>query len=353
MTAPRTRTLWAVVATLRVVTAPLVTAALVAASSAAWAGPTDQDGALALKLFDDGRALFAAGKVAAACDKFEESRRLDPLPGTILNLAVCHEQCGRTASAVAEFRQARALAERDRRDDRIALIDQHLHAIEGKVSSIVIVVGPDADRAGLSVSRDGTAVGRTVWGSRIPMDPGEHVVEASAPDKKPWKATVKVLPDGDVQTVTLSPLEDAAPAPVSVAPPAVEPPPPQPPAPVVPMPGHHGTSTRKTVGLATGAAGIGGVAIGTYFGLLAIQTHGKSAATCTTTPCSPQSVSLNGQAGTQADISTVAFAAGLAALGVGAFLWLGDSGGRGDKPSASVAPSFGPGRGGLDVVGSF
>jgi hypothetical protein len=186
---------------------------MTAASSPAWADPTDQDNALALKLFDEGRALLAAGKVADACPKLEESWRLNPLPGTLLNLAVCHEQEGRTASAVAEFRQARALAERDRRDDRLSLADQHLHAIEGKVSTLVIVVGPDADRPDLSISRDGTAVGRTVWGSRIPMDPGDHVVEASAPNKKAWKAIVKVAPDGDVQTVTLKPLEDAEPVP--------------------------------------------------------------------------------------------------------------------------------------------
>src|SRR5580704_16244195 len=330
---------------------------MAAATPSAWADPTDQDNALALKLFDEGRSLLAAGKVAEACRKLEESWRIDPLPGTLLNLAVCHEQEGRTASAVVEFRQARALAERDHRDDRLSLADQHLHAIESKVSSLVIVVSPDADRPDLSISRDGTAVGRTVWGSRIPMDPGEHVVEASAPNKKPWKAVVKVAPDGDVQTVTLSALEDAEPVPAPSPPPAsvALPPPLPPPTAVVPSE-HHGISTRKTVGLVSVAAGVAGVGIGSYFGVLAIQKHGDPGATCMTTPC-PESTSLYNQAGTAADISTVAFAAGLVALGVGAFLWLGDSSGRSDKPpsmsSVSVVPSFGPGRGGVDLAGGF
>jgi hypothetical protein len=329
------------------------TVAMTAASSPAWADPTDQDNALALKLFDEGRALLAAGKVADACRKLEESWRLDPLPGTLLNLAVCHEQEGRTASAVAEFRQARALAERDRRDDRLSLADQHLHAIEGKVSTLVIVVGPDADRPDLSISRDGTAVGRTVWGSRIPMDPGEHVVEASAPNKKPWKAIVKVAPDGDVQTVTLKPLDDAepGPAPPLPPPPAVQAPLPQPA--VVVTTEHHAMSTRKTIGLVSVAAGVVGLGMGSYFGLVAIQKHGDSGATCTTTPCSSTSTSLTNQAGTAADMSTVALAAGLAALGIGAFLWFGDSSGRSDKPSVSVVPSLGPGREGVDLAGRF
>src|SRR5580704_16380113 len=73
--------------------------------------PTDQDKAAATALFDDARKLLADGKVAEACRKLEESRRLDPLPGTVLNLATCHEREGLAASAVAEFYEARAMAE--------------------------------------------------------------------------------------------------------------------------------------------------------------------------------------------------------------------------------------------------
>jgi len=226
-----------------------------------------------------------AGKVAEACRELEESWRLNPLPGTLLNLAVCHEQQGRMASAVAEFRQARALAERDRRDDRLSLADQHVHPIKGKVSSLVILVGPDADRPDLSISRDDTTVGRTVWGSRIPMDPGEHVVEASAPNKKSWKAVVKVAPGGEVQTMTQKALEDAAPAPEPSPPPPpiVQAPPPQP---LVAIPAeHHGMSIRKSIGLGSVVAAAVGVGLGSYYGVVAIQKHGDPNAACTTTPC--------------------------------------------------------------------
>ncbi len=54
------------------------------------AQPSDQDKALAATLFDEARALMAQDKVSPACRKLEESRRLDPLPGTVLNLAACH-----------------------------------------------------------------------------------------------------------------------------------------------------------------------------------------------------------------------------------------------------------------------
>ena len=48
------------------------------------------DPAAAEALFLEARDLFVAGKVAAACTKFESSYKLDPAPGTLLNLAACN-----------------------------------------------------------------------------------------------------------------------------------------------------------------------------------------------------------------------------------------------------------------------
>ncbi|MGA3123434.1 MAG: Tex-like N-terminal domain-containing protein, partial [Polyangiaceae bacterium] len=100
-----------------------------AASARAWADPTDQDKALATSLYDEGRALFSQNKVSEACRKLEESQRLVPAHGTLLNLAACHEREGLAASAMAEFREARELAERDHDSDRVAFADEHLKAL--------------------------------------------------------------------------------------------------------------------------------------------------------------------------------------------------------------------------------
>jgi hypothetical protein len=327
--------------------------ALANTAAPARADATDEQKALALRLFDEGRSLMAAGKVAEACPKLEESRRLDPLPGTVLNLAVCHEKQGLAASAVAEFYQARAMAERDKRGDRVALANDHLRALESQVSNLVIVVGPAADLPELRIQIDGNPVGRAVWGTRIPVDPGEHTIEALAPNKKPWRVVSRVSPAGDMQTVTLTALEDAPPAP----PPSSAPESPMPPAPsqapvlAFRAPEHHGISTRRQVGLVSTAVGVVGLGVGSYFGALAFKKHGEpGGGTCTELPCDS---SVRGEAASAADASTATFAAGLVGLALGAFLWFGDSSGSGDRPAVSVLPSVGPGRGEIRLSTRF
>ena len=63
-------------------------------------------------LFQEGRRLLDAGDATAACPKFEESQRLDPGLGTLLNLADCYERTSRLALALAPFRRAEGQARR-------------------------------------------------------------------------------------------------------------------------------------------------------------------------------------------------------------------------------------------------
>jgi hypothetical protein len=91
-------------------------AALVVALGArsASAAPSD-DAATAEALFEDGRRLMQEGDYASACPKLAASYKIDvalgnPALGTILNLAVCHERSGQTATAWIEYKDAAVAA---------------------------------------------------------------------------------------------------------------------------------------------------------------------------------------------------------------------------------------------------
>src|SRR5262249_8883682 len=65
----------------------------------------------AQSLFDEGRKLLKAGKLAEACAAFESSQKLDPAVTTLLNLADCREQNHQFATAWGAFVDAKRMAQ--------------------------------------------------------------------------------------------------------------------------------------------------------------------------------------------------------------------------------------------------
>ncbi len=335
--------------------ATAATVFLLCATAASQPSPTDK--ALATELFNQGRTLLAQGQTAEACRKLEESQRLDPASGTLLNLAVCHEKQGRTASAWAEFRDARVLAQRDNRDDRVALADEHIRALEGKLSKLTVNVPPAATAPALVVELDGGALPPDAWGIPLPVDPGEHTIEASAPGRSTWTGKVLVGPEGDVQTVALPKLESSAPGPPRTSPPL-------PSAPAAstgpaPLQGEAPTAaaptfdpTRRTIAIVAGAVGLVGIGIGSYFGVLAFAKKSESDAECPGGQCSDRGVQLNDTAKLAADISTVAFATGIVGVAAGTYLWL-TSRRASSSTSVRVVPRLSQTTAGVGLQGTF
>ncbi len=284
------------------------------AAGAAIAEPSGEDRALATAMFNEGKTLLAENRVAEACRKLEESQRLDPLPGTLLNLAVCHEREGRLATAFAELREARVLAERDHRDDRVAFATTHMDDIEPRIAKLVIRVAPNARVTHLAIARNGTPLGHAAWGTPIPVDPGEHVIMVIAPDKKPSAIVVAVTTEGEVLTIDVDPLDDEDILPVAR-------PPRGPDAPPSPT----GLSTRRKVAVGVAGGGLVAAGIASVFGVRALVKANDPDAVCATTPCSATSTKLHDQARSAADVSTIGFVVAGVLLGAGAFLWFGDS----------------------------
>jgi tetratricopeptide (TPR) repeat protein len=192
---------------------------VLAAGRAAMAQPEQaQDDAAAQALFDKGRELMAAGDVAAACEAFSESQRMNPLPGTLLNLAKCNEMLGRLATAWVQYREALALAKADGRKDRIEFAETRLAELTPRVPQIVVELAPGvAEVEGLRVLRDGAPLGRAALGTALPVDPGLHVIEAEAPGFQPFRGEIEAR-EATIETVhiVLEPLPSVIPEPIPV-----------------------------------------------------------------------------------------------------------------------------------------
>ena len=163
--------------------------------------------ALAEMLYRQGRQLIAEGKVSEACPKFAESYRLDAATGTLLNLASCHESEHKLATAWLEYSEAVTLARHDRREDRIRFAQEHLSAIEPKLSRLTVVVPPGVEAPDLEIQVDRVSVRRAAWGVPSPLDPGAHTVEARAKGRKAWSKEFKIDRDATNVTVTIPSLE--------------------------------------------------------------------------------------------------------------------------------------------------
>jgi hypothetical protein len=270
------------------------------------------DRALAEELFRQGQALMLEKKFADACPKLAESQRLDPTAGTLLNLGVCHEKEGRLASAWAEFNDAKALAQRDGREDRVAFANEHIAAIEPNLSRLKIELSPGAETPGLEISLDGNVLGRPTLGVAAPVDPGAHQVSAKAPGKLAWKADVDVPTGPATRDVLVPVLVNAALTPEETA--AITPRP--------PAEGKSG-ATQRYVAYGLFGVGVAGIAVGTIFGLQAIAKNDDSNAQgCTGNDCTHDAAELRRDARTAGNISTVAFIAGGAALAGATVLYL-------------------------------
>jgi hypothetical protein len=218
----------------RLRSATFVAVALAFAASTA-AAQTETELALAETLYRQARDLMAAGNYAEACPKLKESYRIDPGTGTLLNLAACYEAEGKLASAWLGYASAVIAARRDRRPDRVKYAEEHMQALEPKLSKLTVLVPAESDLPDLEVKLDGVVLGRASRGVPAPVDPGEHIVEASAPGREPWKTSVNIGAESDLQNVTVPPLAPAS-APAQAPAAAVEPPAPATPPVVAPPP---------------------------------------------------------------------------------------------------------------------
>lgn len=313
----------------------------------------EQTEAAATALFDQGRNLMQQGKYAEACPKLAESERLAPSGGTLLNLGECYEHTGQTASAWAAWKDAAARANAAGKTDVEKRAAARAAALEPNLAKLAISVDSASDVPGLEVKRDGVKVGHAEFGLPIPVDPGTHVIDATAPNKQPFSGKVDVAPKqaNATVTVTLVDAPQAAPTPAPVAPPAQASGPV--PAPATPEAPTSTWSGQKTVALIVGGVGIVGLGVGSAFGLIAKSKNDQALQNCrTSTLCTQTGLNLTDDAKSAATISTIAFVAGGVALAGGVVLWL-TAPSHTSSTGLTVSPLVGSSLGGAAVSGTW
>jgi len=159
--------------------------------------------------FDEGRELFEQGRFKDACDRFELSMKLDPSPGTLLNLGNCYEPQGDLLHALATFEQALADAQRStdkkRRQVWSDAAKERIASLGKRIPELTI----DGAEAGSRVLLDGNPFEHL--GEALRQNPGHHTIEVSAPSKRTFTKSFE-LPEGQRLGIHLPPLEREAPA---------------------------------------------------------------------------------------------------------------------------------------------
>jgi len=312
------------------------------------------DKAAAEALFDQGVRLMKQNSFTDACPKLEESERIDPAVGTLLYLGECYERVGKTASAWATFREAASLAGNSNQVDRARIAAGRAQDLEPKLSRLSVELAPEVARIPDVVVKRGTQrLEPSLYGTQLPVDPGEYRIEVTAPGYETWTTPIKVEAGGASASVRVPGLIKSATPPVTPTATATLPPAmgqQQPPAKLPPA-AKPGLSTGQTLGLVVGSVGVIGLGLGTYFGVRAIGKNSDAEPFCRENRCVQAGFDLTEKAKKSAAAANVAFAAGGALVAIGGVIFL--STGARDADRVALVPLLGPDTAAASISGSF
>jgi len=274
----------------------------------------------ATALFEEGRALAAAGKHAEACAKFESSFALERAVGTEINLADCRERDGKLADAWRMFDDA---ARTDTKPGRARFARDRAAALVARTAELVIrVFAPATPGLELAVNGRRVAVDAEVHDR---VDPGSVHVVVSAPQRQPFAADVTASA-GSTSRIDVPPLSSTViSAPSAITPPAIT----TSPSHVV-RPADTREERRTSYMIASGAlAGAGVVALAVSGGLaISARSNYRKAFDdhCVAGPtgpaCDDAGFKIVHDAGSRADVATATAIAGVALVAAGAVVFV-------------------------------
>jgi hypothetical protein len=289
---------------------------------------------LADKLFEEGVALRDTN-LQQSCEKFSQSLQKNPQAiGTLLNVALCDEKLGRIASAVKHFSEALDRAKEGNLADYAAEAQSKIDKLKPDLPHVTIKL--------LGVRHNGTRVligdqvipSDKLDGAKVAVDPGELLIIVTAPGRVTYE-TRMMIQKKEEKPIEVPELKEAV---------------------VV-------KSSRKTIGIITTVSGGALAATGIVLSLYArnkyndqFESQGGAPPACdkTTKTCSPDGQSNTEQAITYGNVATVVGIVGVAAIGVGLYLWISaPKEQEQDQRGITFVPEITPESAGLAAVGRF
>ena len=303
--------------------------------------PSAADIASARKIGFEGMKLAEKGDCASAIDKLARAEKLFHAPTTLGRLGECQVQVGKVVEGTENLgRVAREelapnapapfVAARARARKQLALATP-------KLAHAKIIVRAPAD-ATVSIAVDSLPVNAANVGEERVLDPGPHLVEASAPGYRKASTSIN-LREGATEEVTLTLIIDpeaaraaraAAAAPAADSSSSGAPAAPDTKPRAAEQQGPNRTLAYVVLGL-----GVVGVGVGSVFGLTALSKKSDLTKACPNSTCHTSQQGDLDSAKTSGTISTVAFAVGGGALILGGVLFFTASSSSGSSTSSA------------------
>jgi len=288
------------------------------------------------KRFREAIALEQDEHWAEALALFEQVAKAKPSPQVRFHVALCQEQIGQLAKALAGFREALELATKEPATaaDVLQKAPTRIEELTRRVPTIAITIEGELSSA---IVLDGVTLTSSKLEAPIEVDPGPHRVTTvkGVEEKLVGELVVK---EGERAKLTVKGDPPAETTPAPPPPPAIEP----------------GDTTPAWIVGGVGIAAIAGA--GAMFGMRQ-WTIAQVEATCVggdgLSGCDPGLRGLADDGRTYETMSIVLAGAGVAALGTAAALWFTVGADRPAVPSTSASLAVGVGPSGLTLRGRF
>ena len=302
----------------------------------------------ARELFRQATEDVDAGRFAEGLEKFKRVAAVRETAAVRFNIARCEEALGKIGAALADFELAASEGRDDSKTQDVSkLAGEHADSLRPKVPRLT-VIPPAEPPEGLAVSLDGKRLATATMGVGLPIDPGAHVVEATAPGRVTFHVELSLTP-GQTKNI------DVVLAPGAEAPPLPTTPPPEP---STPTPSSRG-STQRTLGWVAAAAG-GAAAIGSgVFMILERNAVAAQTSDCPNIGYCPVSTQEQNQSNSEKSNAEVykALSIGLIVGGgvalVGGIVLIATAPKDGPAPHVSLTAGAPGATAGLSLTGSF